>query len=345
MRLDGRQLCVPQSKGISIRWAAGSAFCAVLLGECDLSRRWSLWGCHMARAIRVGFWLVIAFGHGALAQPSASLGTISKPGDDVWVATGDKNLGRVDSFSGQGAECKYSVRPASSGQGDFYVVEWTGVSGKGSGGFAGWQVTDFKLDVSRQKVVELWLRSDQAGAIVKLGLKDSRTEADSQAKFATSSTLRLGREWQRFRVPLSDFKGIDLTSVSSVVVEAVSPARATIYLDSLSFRVPPPPPTFSITSPTNRGGANAYDTIQGVCTIPGVQYVVPFIVPDGDGIAYEQPRADVGADGSWSSNCRFGRLSSIDDGVWFTVYAEAKDGNGRLLKRSASIRVYRKPYR
>jgi hypothetical protein len=86
--------------------------------------------------------------------------------------------------------------------------------------------------------------------------------------------------------------------------------------------------TFAIVSPKEGESVGRSATISGVAPQAGAKVALS-VYPQGD-IWYPQGVTTVGADGSWSFECRFGN-ENTPSGWKFTVRAELKDANGQVV--------------
>jgi hypothetical protein len=94
---------------------------------------------------------------------------------------------------------------------------------------------DGGLDLTGARALEVWARGEYGGEEVSFGvglLGDDKAFPDSS--ISKVDGIRLGREWQKYEVPL---KRKDLSSIKTGFVVSVTGRRSpvTIYLDSIRF--------------------------------------------------------------------------------------------------------------
>lgn len=266
------------------------------------------------------------------------------------VATGDEALGLVETSPG-GGTCS-QVATAPKGEPDerkkYYRIRYAAPRRTNPA----WLVRlESPLDVSDFKSIRVLLWSGR-GTRVHVGLKDSNS-GDRDAPDVVRLPQLGTRVWHKVAIPLGQFESTDLRSVTSVSLQFEGGTSGTVFMDSLAFDTkpirelkieppPPPPVPLRITYPTNRDRVSRVIDISGESNLTPGSEVVPYVIPDGDGIAYRQPAGVVGDDWQWTAySSRFGRIGPVDIGEWFTLYVVARGPYGRSI-RSPTIRVQRR---
>jgi len=101
-----------------------------------------------------------------------------------------------------------------------------------SGGFAGWGLGLKSLDVSDFKYIVVRLRGKRGGENFELGLRDT---GGKETNVGVSNYRKISIRWQELRIPLSDFKGINLKSLDNFHVTFPGDTRGMIYIDEIKF--------------------------------------------------------------------------------------------------------------
>ncbi|NKB81484.1 MAG: hypothetical protein GKS05_06305 [Nitrospirales bacterium] len=97
------------------------------------------------------------------------------------------------------------------------------------------------VDASRMNALSFWIRGEQGGEVINLGLADREWEEkdDTVKSKPISSYLKNGvtTDWQKVTIPLSDFLFLQTGEIASVSINFPNPGQGVIFIDDLQFEI------------------------------------------------------------------------------------------------------------
>ncbi len=100
------------------------------------------------------------------------------------------------------------------------------------GGWGGWGVAMKGASVAQYRYLAFDVRGDKGGENFEIGLRDARGK---EVKRPMSSYGDVGKAWRRVLIPLSEFAGVNLSSLDNINLGFGEKREGRVYLDNIAF--------------------------------------------------------------------------------------------------------------